>query len=271
MSGQYVTPVVVMKDEDRIVEEPGPAASDKGTPRFLEAGEGGLVVEFGEVIDPDVNRRVVALDRALSAARPPGMVETVPTYRSLLVVFDPLVLARRDLRAVIEDLLAHHDGEAAPSRLWRVPVCYGGEHGVDLADVAALHGLTPEEVVALHSGAEYRVYMIGFNPGFVYLGGLPERLRTSRRPDPRLRIPPRSVSIGGIQAGLCPPFEMPSGWHLIGQTPVRTFDPARAGEPVLFRPGDRIRFHPVGPADYDDLARAADAGHVVAQREDDDG
>jgi KipI family sensor histidine kinase inhibitor len=239
---------------------PGPAA-----PRYLDAGDGGLVVEFGDAIDPDINRRVVALDGALAAAAIPGVREAVPTYRSLLVLFDPLIVARSALTQTIAELLPTEDDGSAPAGTrWRVPVLYGGASGVDLEDVAKTHGLTPDELVAIHSGADYRVYMIGFAPGFAYLGGLPERIHTSRRTDPRPKTPPRSVSIGGAQAAVSPPLEVPSGWHLLGQTPVRSYDPARKERPFLFAAGDVIRFHAVSAGDYRDLSAAAEAGELVA-------
>ncbi|MBB3773629.1 KipI family sensor histidine kinase inhibitor [Angulomicrobium tetraedrale] len=240
-------------------------------PRLLDAGESGLVVEFGDAIDEQVNREVIALADALDALPLAGIREVVPTYRSLLVLFDPLVLSRETLRARVLALWPPRaDGRQSHGTrhgIWHVPVAYGGEHGVDLDHVARLHGLSTREVVDLHSGAEYRVYMIGFAPGFAYLGGLNEAIHTSRRTDPRLKTPPRSVSIGGRQAAVSPPLEIPSGWHLLGQTPVRSYDPARAERPFLFAAGDTIRFTPIPHAEYAALCRAAEAGEIVAEWE----
>jgi KipI family sensor histidine kinase inhibitor len=239
-------------------------------PRLLDAGDGGLVVQFGEDIDDAVNARVVVFAAAIEALALAGLKEVVPTYRSLLLAYDPLVLAPERLRAEVLHLLGTPAGSPQPGgrsgTVWRVPVLYGGEHGIDLEHVAALHALSPEEVVALHSSATYRVHMIGFAPGFAYLGGLPERLQTSRRTDPRPRTPPRSVSIGGRQAAVSPPLEVPSGWHLLGQTPVRSYDPRRSRE-FLFQAGDRIRFVPVSAGEYESLCRAAAAGETVAEPE----
>lgn len=237
-------------------------------PRLLDAGDGGLVVELGSDIDEAVNRRVIGLGEALDALALPGVQEVVPTYRSLLILFDPLEMPRARLR---EHVLALWPPPAAGGRKharWRVPVLYGGEHGADLEEVARRHGLTPEAVVALHAGAEYRVYMIGFAPGFAYLGGLPAAIHTSRRSDPRPRTPPRSVSIGGQQSAVSPPLEIPSGWHLLGQTPVRSYDPRRAEKPFLFEAGDTIRFAPIAAEEYRALCAAAEAGVEVAVRED---
>ncbi|MCS0495780.1 5-oxoprolinase subunit PxpB [Ancylobacter sp. MQZ15Z-1] len=238
---------------------------DPTFPRLLDAGESGLVVEFGDGIDETANARVIALDRALAAAAIEGVREAVPTYRSLLILFDPLVVDRAALAGRVRALETAPGAEAAGT-LWRVPVLYGGAHGVDLEAVASQHGLTPDELVALHAGALYRVYMIGFAPGFAYLGGLPERLHTSRRTDPRPKTPPRSVSIGGRQAAVSPPIEVPSGWHLLGQTPVRSYDPGRE-KPFLFAPGDTIRFTPIDAGAYRDMLAAAEAGEMVATPE----
>ncbi len=240
-------------------------------PRFLPSGDGGLTVEFGQSIDEATSRAVVALADALDAKRLPGLREVVPTYRSLLVMFDPVALPRAELIAAIVALRQAEGGVGAAgiadAPRWRVPVRYGGTHGADLGAVAQHHGLSEEAVVALHCGTDYRVYMIGFAPGFSYLGGLPEALHTDRRRDPRPKTPPRSVSIGGQQAAVSPPLEIPSGWHLLGQTPVRTYDPRRAGRPFLFAPGDMIRFEPIGASDYAALCAAAEHGEVVAVRD----
>ena len=139
-------------------------------PRFLDAGDCGLVVEFGETIDVTVNDRVLQLDAALTEAKLDGVREAVPTYRSLLVLFDPRRLRRRRLRDHLVTMLDHGMEHALPAgRRWRIPVCYGGSHGEDLDQVAALHGLSTGEVISLHSGAGYRVYMIGFMPGFFFI------------------------------------------------------------------------------------------------------
>lgn len=239
-------------------------------PRFLNAGDCGLVVEFGDAIDPAINDRVLELDAALAAAALAGLRETVPTYRSLLVLFDPRVLRRNRLRACLADLLADSKASArsANRRRWHFPVCYGGSHGEDLDHVAALHELSTRDVIDLHSGAEYRVYMIGFMPGFSYLGGLPEALHTSRRTTPRQKTPARSISIGGKQAAVSPPLEIPSGWQMLGQTPVRVYDPTHLDDPFLLRTGDLVCFEPIREAEYVRLCKLAEAGEPVARLED---
>ncbi len=232
-------------------------------PRILPCGDSAVTVEFGDVIDPDLNGRVLALEDILRRRDPAGLVEIVPTYRSLTVQFDPTLM---DYDALVE--LIAREGEAlqprnAVGRRWRVPVVYGGEFGIDLDDVAAHHGMTAGQVVEIHAGAVYRVYMIGFLPGFTYLGGLDPRIATSRRTQPRAKVPMGTVMIGGVQAGIAP-VEMPAGWHLLGRTPVRSYMPER--DPAfLFAAGDEIVFEPIDASHWERLEKAASAGEPVAE------
>jgi TIGR00370 family protein len=238
-------------------------------PRFLDAGDCGLVVEFGDGIDEAVNARVLRLDADLTTASLDGIRETVPTYRSLLILYDPRRIRRQALRDRVTALIANAAGslETGSHRLWHIPVCYGGPCGEDLDLVAAQHGLTSEEVVRLHSGATYRVYMIGFMPGFAYLGGLPEAIHTSRRTTPRQKTPPRSVSIGGKQAAVSPPMAIPSAWQMLGQTPVHVYDPRRGERPFLLSSGDLVRFEPITMTEYERLCALAESGETIAQLE----
>lgn len=230
-------------------------------PRILPCGDAAVAVEFGTEIDPALNRRVLALDAAL--ADRPWLVETVPTYRSLLVHYDPTAIEYEALRADILGAARRARPIDAAGRSWTIPVAYGGEHGIDLDATAAAHGLTPDELVRRHLAPTYRVYMIGFLPGFAYLGGLDPSIATPRRTTPRLRTPPGTISIGGVQA-LVASIEAPSGWHLLGRTPVRNFMPGR--DPVfLLRPGDRVRFRAIDPAFFAELDRAAASGAFVAE------
>lgn len=231
--------------------------------RFLDAGDAAIVVEFGREIDPLINARVIALDAALASATIEGIVETVPTYRSLMVQVDPLVFDREAFKTRVGAMLGQLDVAAGAGRRWRVPVVYGGEFGIDLDDVARRHGLTSEEIIHRHSAAVYRVYMIGFMPGFTYLGGLDQSIAVPRRLDPRPRTPRGTISIGGIQA-LIANQEMPSGWHLLGRTPVRAFLADR--EPaVLFAPGDEVVFEPIPAQRWDALDRAGERGEIIAE------
>ena len=230
-------------------------------PRLLAAGDAALVVEFGEVIDPALNARVLALDAKTAGLS--GVVETVPTYRSLLVHYDPTAT---DFRTLGDALLGLSEGLSdapAEGRLWRIPVVYGGDFGIDLESVAAHHGIATDELIRRHSAPVYRVYMMGFLPGFAYLGGLDPTIAISRRESPRLKTPAGTISIGGIQA-LVASIEAPSGWHLLGRTPVRNFMAGR--DPVfLLAPGDRVSFEPVPASRWNALDRAAAAGDPVAE------
>ena len=236
--------------------------SDRPAPRILPCGDTAVAVEFGEAIDPALSARVLALDAELAGR--PWLVETVPTYRSLLVIYDPVQIGFDELSKSLLEAAASAVPASASGRTWTIPVAYGGEHGIDLEATAATHGITPEELVRRHSAPLYQVYMIGFLPGFAYLGGLDPSIATPRRTNPRLKTPPGTISIGGVQA-LVASIEAPSGWHLLGRTPVRNFMPDR--EPAfLLRPGDRVRFEPIEPRLFDELDRAAAAGAIVAEQ-----
>jgi KipI family sensor histidine kinase inhibitor len=224
--------------------------------RLLLAGDTALTIELGDAIDPRINARVLALDRALGEAALPGIVETVPTYRSLQVHYDPERLAVADLIAAARRLAGSLGEEPPPGRTWRVPVAYGGEHGIDLEAVAERTGLAVDEVVRRHRDGDYRVYMIGFAPGFAYLGGLDPALHLPRRETPRLKTPAGTISIGGIQAAVAS-IEAPSGWHLLGRTPVRAFNLAHE-EPFLFAVGDRVHFERISADDFATLSRRVD-------------
>jgi 5-oxoprolinase (ATP-hydrolysing) subunit B len=232
-------------------------------PRLIPCGDAAVVAEFGTEIDPAISDRVLALDRALAAAPHPALREAVPTYRSLLVYYDPVLTDFRALSAYILEQAGGLSNEPVAGRHWRVPVVYGGDYGIDLVSVAARTGLSEAEVVRRHMASQYRVYMLGFLPGFSYLGGLDPALATPRREDPRLVTPPGTVSIGGIQAGIqC--LEGPSGWHLLGRTPVRTYNPRR--DPMfLIAPGDAVTFYAIAPDDWSALDARAEAGDPVAE------
>jgi inhibitor of KinA len=232
------------------------------SPRLLTAGDCALVVEYGNAIDAKVNARVRLLDARLAAAAPAGILETVPTYRSLMVHYDPLTLRQADIERLVREAdSAIETAGATESRLVEIPVMYGGPFGPDLADVAALNGLSADEVVAIHAAGEYPVFMLGFMPGFPYLGGMSARIRASRLSTPRTAVPAGSVGIAGDQTGIYP-AESPGGWRLIGRTPVRLFD-AMACPPALLAAGDRVRFRPISPGEFDEITRDVAAGTFV--------
>ncbi len=215
-----------------------------GWPRVLPCGETAVSVEIGNEIDQAVNDRVHALFKTLKTLSPPGIVNMTPTYRSLLIQYDPWDCSFEQLLILIERQFGSTATAAStePETI-TIPVCYGGDLGPDLEDVATLHGLTTDQVVAFHSAPAYHVYMIGFAPGFPYLGGLDERLHTPRLPEPRQKVPAGSVGIADRQTGIYP-VESPGGWRLIGRTPLRLFDPTRS-DPFLISPGVHLRFLPI--------------------------
>jgi 5-oxoprolinase (ATP-hydrolysing) subunit B len=239
-------------------------AATKTLPRLLASGDSAITVEYSRDIDDAANQSVLALDRALARAPVDGVTEAVPTYRSLLVHYDPV---RIDFATLGKRLLelAQSPAEAASSaRRWRIPVCYGGEHGIDLEDVAKALNTTPDEIVARHVAGNYRVAMIGFTPGWSYLSGLEKSLHMPRRQNPRLLTPAGTISIGGVQTGVqC--LAGPSGWHLLGRTPVRTYQLHR-NPTFLLEPGDYVSFSRIDEKAFAEQDRAAEAGEIVAER-----
>jgi inhibitor of KinA len=218
--------------------------------RIVPAGDSALVVEFEDRIDSAVNARTIAFAEAVEAANIAGVRDVVPTYRSTAIYFDPL---RTDSVALMKciELGAGKPAQlpaAAPAPV-RIPVCYGGELGPDLIGVAAFAEAGEDEVVRLHTAATYRVFMLGFVPGFAYLGIVDSRIAMARRSTPRVRVPPGSVGIAGVQTGIYP-AETPGGWQLIGRTPLKPFDPARAN-PFLMKAGDAVQFYPIDRREYD--------------------
>ncbi len=233
-------------------------------PRILPSGDAAITVEFSRVISAEANSRVLGLDRALARAAIEGIVETVPTYRSLLVHYDPERIDFDELGArLLAAAQTPFDEAATPTRRWKIPVSYGGEHGIDLEDVAKALSVTPDEVVAQHIAGDYRVAMIGFTPGWSYLSGLQAVLQVPRRQNPRLLTPAGTISIGGAQTGVqC--LAGPSGWHLLGRTPVRTYQLNR--DPIfLLEPGDAVTFTAIDAAHFVEMDRAAAQGGIVAE------
>jgi len=231
--------------------------------KFRHLGDTALTVEFGDRIDPAALGRVLALDALLGRLALPGVVETVPSYRALLVVVDPETVDLAALRRRLEGLAASALPEPPRTRMWELPVVYGAGHGEDLEAVATRCGLPVADYAALHCARDYTVAMIGFLPGFCYLAGLDPRLAVPRRETPRPRIAPSTISVGGVQTAIGS-VAGPSGWHVIGRTPARPFDPGR--EPAfLFAPGDRIRLVPIPATDWAALDAEAEAGGTVAR------
>ncbi len=241
----------------------GGDATDTGAvePRFLAAGDTALVVEFGTEVDPAVNHRVMRLGESLRAAEIGGVVDLVPTFRSLMVHYDPTVMQRAQLEARVRDLLDHQGAARAAGRLWRIPTLYGGEYGPDLEEIAERTGLDIDTVVERHTGVEYEVYMMGFLPGLPYLGILPDELALPRRTEPRVRVPAGSVAMATNLTNVYP-SESPGGWHILGRTPVELFD-LRRDVPILLQAGDRIRFDPIGEDRFKEIRELAESGEPV--------
>ena len=233
--------------------------------RFLSAGDTAVVVEFGDRIDRVLSERVLRLSGQVRAANLPGVVETVPTFRSLMVHYDPLATDGAGLIAALKNLLDSSHSQTARIKLWRIPACYALSHASDLAEVAQRTNLGTEEIAGLHGATRFHVYMIGFVPGFPYMGDLPEALVLPRRADPRIRVPPGSIAIATNMTAIYP-LESPGGWHLIGATPIRLFDP-RSPRPALLSPGDAVQFEPITAREFDTIraAVAADAYQVPCE------
>jgi KipI family sensor histidine kinase inhibitor len=204
-------------------------------------GDSAILIQLGDAIDPALNARVHALDAILQTI--PAIIETVPAYCTLLVHYDPLKSTYNEIKNLIEEKLARvDDSTQRPSRRLEIPVLYGGASGSDLEPVATTLALSPSELIRLHSEREYTVYMMGFTPGFPYLGILNEKLTMPRMSTPRTRVPAGSVAIAGSQTGIYP-VDSPGGWHIIGHTPLKLFDPT-SETPFLFSPGDTVKFIP---------------------------
>jgi inhibitor of KinA len=223
--------------------------------RIVAAGDSALVVEFDERIDPVISGRCAVVGQAIVAQRIPGVRDVVPTYRSVTVYFDPLQVDARQLAGRLEQLAAREGAGVQTVRApLQIPVCYGGEFGPDLQSVATFAGAAEGEVVEIHSRARYRVLMLGFTPGFAYMGIVDARIAAPRLETPRQRVPAGSIGIAREQTGIYP-SETPGGWQIIGRTPVRPFDLSRP-DPFLLRAGDEVQFVPVARKEFDDLARA---------------
>ncbi len=219
-------------------------------PRIVAAGDSALVVEFDARIDPLINARAIALADAIQSAALGGVRDVVPTYRSVAVYFDPLRTDYEALVARVEREALAPRAESAPAReAIRIPVCYGGTFGPDLPSVAAFAGLSEQEVISAHAAGTYRVFMVGFVPGFAYMGIVDARIAMPRHATPRVRVPIGSVGIAGVQTGIYP-AETPGGWQLIGRTPVKPFDPQRP-QPFLVQAGDGVQFYAITSEEFD--------------------
>ncbi len=227
--------------------------------RYLVSGDSSVCVEFGNEISPDINRKIRAFKIAVEKSGIPGIVETVPTYRSLLVHYKPEVIGFQAITEKFKSLMGTLDNiEIPPPTVIEIPVLYGGEMGPDIENVASHNGKTVEEVIKIHTSQEYLIYMIGFIAGFPYLGGMSKEIATPRLKEPRVKIDGGSVGIAGEQTGIYP-LDSPGGWQLIGRTPLKLYDAERE-KPVLLEAGQYIKFRSISQKEFDETAKAVEDG-----------
>lgn len=227
--------------------------------RYLVSGDSSVCVEFGNEISPDINRKIRAFKIAVEKSGIPGIVETVPTYRSLLVHYKPEVIGFKAITEKFKSLMGTLDNiEIPPPTVIEIPVLYGGEMGPDIENVASHNGKTVEEVIKIHTSQEYLIYMIGFIAGFPYLGGMSKEIATPRLKEPRVKIDGGSVGIAGEQTGIYP-LDSPGGWQLIGRTPLKLYDAERE-KPVLLEAGQYIKFRSISQKEFDETAKTVEDG-----------
>lgn len=230
-------------------ERKGTGGERMTEPKILLCGDCAVTVEFGNAINEEINSRIRDYIEILRKEKIQGVTDILPTFRSVLINYDPRFITYDQLKTRLEQLFTQKQSTTKQNkRIVEIPVCYGGEYGPDLAYVASHAGLTEEEVIRIHSSKEYLIYMLGFLPGFSYLGGLDERLFTPRLTKPRVKIKAGSVGIGGEQTGIYP-LDSPGGWQLIGSTPIQVYDSER-DPAILYEAGDYIRFVPIDEQEY---------------------
>ena len=225
--------------------------------KLLTAGDSSILIQFGNTIDPAINRKIAATVQLMREQHINGVTDVIPAFCSLLINYDPRVISYEQIKRRMEALVKI-DVTAGDTRkrVFEIPVCYGGVYGPDIQNIADHAGLSVEEVIQIHTSQDYLIYMLGFLPGFTYLGGLDERIHTPRLANPRIRIPAGSVGIGGSQTGIYP-MDSPGGWQLMGQTPVKTYDPERK-PPILVEAGDYIRFVPIDEDEFNRIKALVD-------------
>jgi KipI family sensor histidine kinase inhibitor len=240
------------------------SATNQGSfPRFIPAGDAALVVEFGRSVSRALNKRVRDLDAAIRSNAISEVTATIPAYTSVLIYYDPNLASFDALVGKLQRLLSTTRDEARTRRRWILPVCYGGEIGFDLEAIAQRLHLSTAEIVTVHAATEYMIYMIGFSPGFAYLGELPAQLSIPRKSAIVPDIPPGTIQIGGVQTAISS-MPMPTGWYIIGRTPVMLFD-IRRKNPFLLEAGDFVRFVPIKPDEFHTLAEAATRGEYTPE------
>lgn len=237
--------------------------------KYLTAGDRALIVEFGDKVEEAANRKIRELSFAIAEDNIPGIIEMVPTYRSLMVIYDPVVTELDTLIKSISNLESNMGKMNLPeAKVIEIPTLYGGEYGPDINFVAEHNKISVEEVIKIHTSTEYLIYMIGFTPGFPYLGGMSDKIAAPRLQTPRTKIPAGAVGIGGSQTGIYP-IESPGGWQLLGRTPVKLYDPYRE-VPVLLNAGDYVKFTSINQKEYDEIAEMESKGTYKVKTRDRD-
>lgn len=227
--------------------------------KYLLAGDKALTIEYGDEISEDISGKVRSMMVALESNKIDGIIETVPTYRSLMVHYDALTIGYDELVKKLKDLENKLEDIFLPeSKVIEIPTVYGGEYGLDIENVAYHNKITVDEVIKIHSSKEYLIYMLGFTPGFPYLGGMDERIATPRLESPRTKIRKGSVGIAGSQTGIYP-IDSPGGWQLIGKTPLKLYEP-KIEIPILLKAGDYIKFVPISEDKYKKIEHSINSG-----------
>ncbi len=229
--------------------------------KFHSYGDSAVLINFEQKIDPQVNAKVITLKNVLGKGAIKGLVNCIPAYCSITATYNPLEISYNEICDQIEALAVRSSQtKALKIRYLNIPVCYDAEFSLDWNEVEKQTGLTSKKVIEIHTSAIFQVYMLGFLPGFVYMGSLPESISCSRKTKPRLRVPSRSVGLAGLQTGIYP-SEAPGGWQIIGRTPLNIFDGTKT-DPFLFRAGDSVKFKAVTKEIYDRIEKNVRSGKL---------
>lgn len=228
-------------------------------------GDNALVVEFDHIIDPDILIKVINLQKSVEGKNLKGIIEMVPAYSSLAIYYDPLIISYEDIKQRIISNSENISIKAETYSAWKIPVCYDSSLAFDLEEFIITKGISKKQLVQLHTQVDYLVYMRGFLPGFLYLGGLNEQLYCKRKATPSPKVPEGSVAIGGQQTGIYS-FPSPGGWHIIGKTPIKLFHPSEE-QIMKVAPGDIIRFYSISVDEFNEIKKEVDSGRYLMQKE----